>query len=349
MALKQRYLGNIQVLRGVAAVMVLIAHAMAQFWNHPIDGMTRIRNVTGIEWGDGVHIFFVISGFIMLYLANGHFAERGYPGEFIKRRIIRVIPPYWIVTTLMVAIALFASGAVNHGITDWGYVLASYLFFPMARADGVIHPIMGLGWTLNYEFFFYALFAASLFFRQAQALIGLTIVFIVLVAIHPLMPHGALSFWSDPIILNFLIGLGLAHLFVRGVEVPDAAAALLVAIGVLLLVLRPFDALVGPRGVIVAASLIAAAGILGRSVRWPRPVLAVGDASYSIYLTHPFTLNAVTLVWRKLGLPLWSVGYFMCLVVAATLVGYLAFRFAEKPLVDKLRTVFEPRRETLAA
>ncbi|MEH3122981.1 MAG: acyltransferase [Sphingomonas phyllosphaerae] len=347
--MKQRYLGNVQILRGVAAVMVLVAHALDQFTNHPIAGMTPLRNLPGIVWGNGVDIFFIVSGFIMLYLANGHFAEAGYPAEFMKRRIIRVVPPYWVITSLMVMAALFASGAVNHGIPSWGYVVASYLFFPMARADGVIHPIMSLGWTLNYEFFFYALFTAALFFPQRKALIGLSAVFIALVLVHPFMPHGALSFWTNPIILNFLVGLGLAQLFIRNVEIPTPVAILFVVLCVVFFVTDPFAPLFGARSVIVPATLLAAAGILGKSVNWPRVALAIGDASYSIYLTHPFTLNILTMVWRKAGLPLSSVLYFLCLMLGSLAVGYVAFLWMEKPLINGLRAWFEPRRETLAA
>ena len=212
-------LTNVQFLRFLAAVAVLVGHAGDLF-------MPAAAHLRTIPWSAGVDIFFVISGFVMTYLTQGQFGRPGAPRAFLIRRIIRIVPPYWLFTTLMVVAVLLFSDHIRNTELDGASVITSYLFVPWPRvADGQLNPLLSQGWTLNYEAFFYLAFAAALFFRRG--LVWLAGGFLLLAALHPLVPAHlfVLKFWTNPIILEFLGGAGLAVLFLRGLRLSAVGLA----------------------------------------------------------------------------------------------------------------------------
>src|SRR5207237_5929129 len=88
---------------------------------------------------------------------------------FLGRRIARIVPIYWTVTTIYLAVALSAPSLLNSEFLGAGGVLASYLFIPVTRPDGLVQPLYGLGWTLNYEMFFYVLFSLAVAWPRRRA------------------------------------------------------------------------------------------------------------------------------------------------------------------------------------
>ncbi len=350
--MKQERLDNVQLLRGIAAVAVIFEHAFDQFVNHPIAGMPVLASPIGSVWGNGVDLFFVISGFIMYFLTHDHFAENGYPAEFLKRRCIRVVPTYWLFTTMMILATVARPDAVNNSIGSVWHAVSSYIFIPSARPDGLMHPVLGLGWTLNYEFFFYACYAIALVAPAAWGISLLVAAFLALACLHAVMPPGILAFWSDPIILEFIAGLFIAMAFVHGVRITRASWAVLLAIaGVVLALVLPLRVSEAYRllGSGLPSVMIAAALILTPNRRWWRPAILIGDASYAMYLTHPFALNAVTAVWSKLHLPLERHAYWPALVLGSLVAGVAVYWLVERPIIALLRQRFEPRRHSLAA
>ena len=145
-------LSNIQILRFFAAAAVLTGHAGDLF----IPGANQFR---AIPWSAGVDIFFVISGFVMTYLTQGQFGRAGASRTFLVRRIIRIAPPYWLFTMLMVATVLLFGEHVKNTTLDPAVAVTSFLFIPWPRADGQLNPLLSQGWTLNYQAFFYHAFA----------------------------------------------------------------------------------------------------------------------------------------------------------------------------------------------
>src|SRR3954467_905713 len=177
-------LHNIQAARFVAALGVVVHHSSDIFF---YGGARDVPPLFGIHWDGGVDIFFVISGFIMAYLTDGRFGEAGAARSFLARRLIRIAPPYWIFTTLVIAAAIALPGHVHNATLGAPQVIASYCFLPWPRGDGLLNPLLSQGWTLNYEAFFYAAFALSQFFRRGLLWLGLG--FAALVALHPLIPR----------------------------------------------------------------------------------------------------------------------------------------------------------------
>jgi exopolysaccharide production protein ExoZ len=326
---------NIQILRFFAAGSILVTHAALL--------VPRTSLFTQFPWVGGVDLFFVISGFIMMWLSWGRFGDAGAASRFLLRRIIRIVPPYWFFTTLMVGAVVFASRHIKNTILQAAPIFASYAFFPWPRpSDGKLNPILSQGWTLNYEIFFYGAFAVALCFRNG--LRWLVFAFILLAAAHYIVPSEwfVLKFYTNPIILEFLIGIGIAHIYMRGVRVPLWGSVALAGLAVLAFgaarLLPNFDG-----GQALAMGLPASLLFLSLALR-PEPprqgrvrrfLRLGGDASYTLYLSHTFTATAIALAWRGLGYqdPWLELAI---AVIAGIGVAILLYHFLERPVTDAL-------------
>jgi exopolysaccharide production protein ExoZ len=310
-----------------------------------------------LPWTAGVDIFFVISGFIMVYASADLFGRRDGPRLFLERRIARIVPIYWAVTTLFLLIALIVPGAINSAAPNVWQVVASYLFIPTTGADGHVQPVYTLGWTLNYEMFFYVLFALAIVLKRAQAVVAVAAMLLLFVVVRPFAAplSPALAFWGDPIVIEFVFGMLLGLTRTRGVSLPFAARLMLAAAAVVLLhfdLVRsdaplPLPA-IAAYGV-PAAMLVAAAAFHRDSEtpwRFERPLATLGDASYALYLVHPFAIRVLRELVLALGAgallgPWVFVGVALVLAVAAALAVYRLF---ERPTTQALRTAMAAQR-----
>jgi exopolysaccharide production protein ExoZ len=140
---------SVQALRAVAALSIAILHVLHEATGLDSGGMIA-RWHAALPWAAGVDLFFVISGFVMVYASDELFGRLDAPRLFIVRRLIRIVPLYWAATTLFLLVALTARSSVSEGIGSVTNVIMSYAFLPTRRPDGSIQPIYSLGWTLNY-------------------------------------------------------------------------------------------------------------------------------------------------------------------------------------------------------
>ncbi|HEY3729885.1 MAG TPA: acyltransferase [Steroidobacteraceae bacterium] len=332
------YLPNVQIMRFVAALMVLLGHLMHETVDHRVPFMAPLLDKSGIEWGSGVDIFFVISGFVMYYLSHERFGQRGYPAEFLSRRLVRVVPLYWIFTSLMLLAVWLLPAVIRHAGAARSFVVSSYLFYPVARADGLVRPTLALGWTLEYEMFFYACFALALLGRRSVGVLGLVGGFLLLVIAGPALPREAtpLVFWSNPVILEFLLGMLVAQLYLKGLRLSARLQWLLIAAAILLMLLATplkWERLFWAG---VPACLLVAGAVLGPC--WKSRWLELGgDSSYSLYLSHPFTLNLLALLWTWGHLPPSGAAYVLSGMIACVLVGVAIHRLIEAPLLGQFR------------
>ncbi|HEV7310799.1 acyltransferase [Ensifer sp.] len=322
---------GIQYLRAVAALGVVVFHAAERTGHHFAIGAA------------GVDIFFVISGFIMWVIS----ARRPMsPLAFLRDRVQRVVPIYWLATGVMVIGGL--AGLFPNLVLSNGHVLASLLFVPMrSPSNGEIWPVLVQGWTLNYEMFFYAVFALTLLLPQALRLITMTAGFLALVtAGFVLESENALVVtYTQPILLEFVAGMVVARFWLQGrMAGPALGAALIIAavagFAALAVFGLPFGALVlGPLAVMLVIGTLA----LERA-GWFRPrglPILLGDASYSIYLWHTFAISVVVKACALVGVnPLASA---LIAVAAGTALGVLAYRLVEKPLTQRLRAALVSR------
>jgi exopolysaccharide production protein ExoZ len=135
------------------------------------------------------------------------------------------VPIYWIVTTYKLLVLVFASSLIYHAKIDIAYTLKSYFFIPAKNVDQQYSPYLGVGWTLNFEMFFYLLFTIALALRVKPVLF-LSIVFIPLAVLsfysNPGWPD--IKFYANPIILDFLYGMIGAQLILNGKKLPPKIA-----------------------------------------------------------------------------------------------------------------------------
>lgn len=333
---------NIQALRALAAILVVVGHAAQE--TQAIAGIVGrpAADLSFMYWGLGVDIFFVISGFIMVYTSADLFGRPGAWRIFLHRRLTRIVPLYWLLTTALLLGSLAAPRLLNVPIDDWRHVLASYLFIPSLRAPGEIRPVMALGWTLNMEMLFYVLFAAALAlpYRAGLRALSLVIVTLALIGLIVQPTQVQLAFWTQSIVLEFLFGCLLAAAYRRGARLTPAAGVLIGLLGMAgMLRFSIFeDRLIMPDAIrwgVPALLVVAAASLTqastARAMIW---LAAIGNASYSLYLIHPFVLRPMRNVWIATvgdAVPL------MSFVAVATLLSIVAgavlYRCVERPLL----------------
>ena len=339
-------LSNIQVLRGIAAVMVVIYHIGNEFSERGIS-----NGVPGIEMGSaGVDIFFVVSGFIMVHSTAAAFGESGAPMLFLARRAARLVPLYWLITSVFAAILVWQARHTGLPGETWRWLGASYAFLFYPHGDGGDFPLYAQGWTLNFEMFFYACFAAVLPLRRtvalwtlAAGLAGLTVLGLAVALPWPV------DRWADTNILEFVFGLGLAALEASGLRLPLPAAATLTVGGftVFALTIGSVDDWLPLRGFVwgpPAAAVVAAAALYcprrGGAVR--ATLERFGDASYALYLVHyAFFVGLGDAVERfvpvsSLPPPLYGSLCFFGAIASALAV----HRYVERPLTRGLNRAF---------
>jgi peptidoglycan/LPS O-acetylase OafA/YrhL len=337
---------SIQILRAVAALAVLTHHTLFE-----ISFYTSGRGVAQdiLVGAAGVDLFFVISGFVMVYSSEPLFGRSDAPRVFLLRRLVRIVPLYWAVSGIILAYVLITyRGLID--IYSVGSVIASFAFvpYPGPGPGGLMQPIHGLGWTLNYEMFFYAVFTAAIVLPRRAAVLAVTAVFLVLVAIGRARPlPQPLAFWSQPIILEFCLGMIIAQAYRAGVRWPRRVSW---AVGIAAIAAFATSA----RGVswsgalaslvewgVPAAALVAAC-TLSRDTVPPGPVARcfgfLGDVSYSLYLVHPLVVAGARRTiahWIDFsGFP-WAYAPLIFFgSIAAAVVSYLAF---EKPITRALQ------------
>ena len=342
-------IANIQVLRAAAAYMVLLYHAQVI--------VTRVdASVPAFEFGAaGVDIFFVISGFIMVWTTR--MGDRG-PAAFLRDRALRVYPAYWVVTAVLVVLSL--AGLRPAGLTDWdlGDLVTSILLVPDVRRDGLPSPILGVGWTLVFEVWFYLLFAATLVLRdRTKAVLGLAVAMAALVVVNRLARPDlfVLTTYTSPLLLEFVAGMLLGLLHARTVRNPAARRRWpgLLLIGGGLLAMTAAEAAFGdavttdpmlrilgfglPAAAIVrGALLLECAGMRPRG----RFLIGQGEASYALYLTHLLTLHAVSKVAGHLvpdGGPAAAIAVGLVGMAAAGVAATLFHTRIEAPMIRALR------------
>ena len=318
----------LQILRGLAAVMVLIGHTLAEAEHYfALDLPGDV-----VPWTRGVDIFFVISGFVIT-LSAARFL--GQPMPFLQRRLRRVVPLYFVFTTMMVIVLLVLPDGVKDTKADVMHIFSSYSFVPYERMDGRIAPVLSLGWTLNYEVFFYVLAALCLVLPRPFLALNALLLALGILGLWVDFDTAQLAFWTNPIIVEFVLGIAIARLWQRGVRWPHSGAATIgVCAGLSLLILLDPSPL--PR--FVAAGLPAALIVFSATVLCPgraMPGMIWGDASYALYLSHRFTLRAMTLLLLPvLPATLPGAASYVVLVCAASLaVGLLTHLWIERPMM----------------
>jgi exopolysaccharide production protein ExoZ len=326
---------SIQALRGIAAILVTLVHAFERSLHS--ESAFRIGNA-------GVDIFFIISGFIMWTVTC-----RNPPSatSFLRHRLIRLVPLYYLFTfALLLAWLAIPKAFPNMAPPSFAHIMLSAAFIPHFDARGGGLPVLGQGWTLNFEMFFYLLFAIGLTLPRQQrfGFIAAVLLGLALLGLghseHMVQNFPPLQLLS-PMLLEFLGGIAIGFWAENGWRPAKAWFWLLVGAGTFLLLLLPNPTIGddwaralffgGPAFLIVAGGV--GIEIKSQKIKIGNLPLLLGAASYSLYLSHTFVISIVGKVLD--GAPAWLAISIETILALAVAIG--AYRWLEQPLQNILR------------
>lgn len=245
-------------------------------------------------------------------------------------------------TLATVAVLTIRPNFLVHTDIEPAHIVRSLLFLPYTNHEGGVFPVLVQGWTLNYEMFFYALVALTLFLPERVRLWSLSAALALLVlaglALRPQAP--AAQTYTDPMLLEFLGGVWLGRAWEKdwlngaglGWLAILAGASALIAQHLLGLSYQPRALMWGaPALLIVAGALmLERSGAVGKS----GALRLLGDASYAIYLVHGLLAGFVN--WF---LPATVPGLRgLTTLVGAIIAGIVIHKLFERPVTRWLRT-----------
>ncbi len=341
---------SIQYLRGLAAMMVVYHHSVRKILEMNPDSIIPYSGFGNA----GVDIFFVISGFIMWVTT---ISTTQTPAYFWYRRIIRIVPLYWFFILLIIIPKLLVPEIFQSIQLEPSHIVKSLLFIPHYHpgVNDQIWPILIPGWTLNYEMFFYLLFGASLFISPRWRLAVLVATFLLLIVMGQWMTTDNPLFitYTDKLLLEFLAGIFIGVFYMRGVALRPMMSYTLVGAAIILFIGFETSFLPGGTRIVtwgIPATLIVVAVLsLDRAGRVPpiNSLKVIGDASYSIYLSHILSIEVVEYLWAITGwqtdtLATQLIFMAVCIGISA-LVGIAAFYRVEQPMLKGLRPLWRQR------
>lgn len=341
---------NIQSLRGLAVMLVVMFHLVSIETNYG-QGHRLLSDYWTIGMS-GVDLFFVISGFVMVTITRGGFQRTGMVWKFLSHRFTRIYPLYWLFTLLVLVLFLARPGMVKRSLQGGEVdLLGSFLLLPQ---DGL--PLLMVGWTLVHEMYFYLVFALLLLFPERRLPRFLALWAGIIVGANLLMPPSAgatLRLVTHPLTLEFIAGCMAALLIQRGIARAGvlclvtgvlawlAGYALHVHLGLGLVPSAWFRVLLfGVPSALVVYGLVVIGIQQGRNL--PGWTARLGDASYSIYLSHVLVLGALGRIgvgFAQLGEPAIRPAVLMVLIAATVAFGMACHRLIEMPMIRASRRV----------
>lgn len=332
---------SIQILRGLAAFAVVLIHSEALMYDYYGVLSMKLHEVQIFDDArSGVDLFFVISGFIMTY----NYLKKGTSwSDFIVNRIIRIVPLYWLLSISLYLLFLFVPALFSNLRLEFEQLIYSLFFMPNENS-----PVIKIGWTLNYEMFFYLLFSL-VFFLPKKADVQFVWLILALLVLSGLMIDSENIFFThatSPLLTEFLIGSILAHMYFEK-QLKTVLGYVIAAVG-LILVIVPL-----PGGRVIDWGLGCALLFWGCLVlplkdqvfenRFAKALIWLGDISFSLYLVHDFVLPAVGKVWFRVGLndnfPMLTLP--LLTILASVLGAWITYRLIEKPSGRYLKTLWK--------
>lgn len=334
---------SLQALRGIAALGVLFFHLRAVESKY-IPG-EAVLGTAAAHADAGVDLFFVISGFVMAHVGRGRFAGFSAAGVFLMKRAWRVLPLYWLFTTLTVVLMMTFPAIVNSSYPDQS-VIRSYLLIPHTQL-----PVLAVGWTLIHEAYFYIVFAIAIAIIAERALTVCLMGWAAVIAYAHIDGYQQMTplrqLLISPLTLEFIVGV-LVGLHWRKLPRKLAFAMMIAGIALYLAAAVGFadpsasapdpwlrTATFGTASVLLVLGWVMRESGGGRSA--PSVLVALGNSSYSLYLSHVFIISAVGRLWAA-AVPGQSWGHHLLFVIVAAasgcIAGHLIHRWIELPLLN---------------
>lgn len=269
---------SLQFLRGIGAIMVVYCHTSS-----------------AIGGGYGVELFMIISGFVAMY-STEHSIE-----HYWKKRITKIVPLYWLVTLVTAVLVYIAPQLFNSYEVSTEYLIKSLLFIPYEHS-GILQPLLGVGWTLNMEMFFYLLFwlSAKINHKKRGTLVVGISIFLVM-SNYILQFPKPFSFWfGKGILLEFSYGIILYYLYKKYLIYVDIKYKKVANVMCWLAILAGIAGMeiIGrtdiPRGIgagIIGMLIVGGAVACEKTLVMPKCFVYVGNISYVLYLTHIYPVR----------------------------------------------------------
>ncbi|HMO03497.1 MAG TPA: acyltransferase [Kiritimatiellia bacterium] len=339
----------LQALRGFSVLIVLLHHA---------------GNIVELNFGDGrlydwfrfgrggVDMFFVLSGFILMYL---HLDDVGQPETawtYTRKRFVRVYPLYWFYTALVLGAALLIDGAIKPHKFEPLRLLETFTMVPIFYSE---LPVISPGWSLFHEVKFYAMFLLLLAFRRpwnlliTGALVAANLgVTAWITATGGLFDHAWHAYWIGPYNVAFIAGV-FAGWWVRRAPPGATVAWSMVVAGLAVLVAGSWSDIVfddsqlqrlgqyGLAGLLLTTGLVALEVRPGAVRAPPNWLVRLGDASYTAYLLHyPLMFILARIMNLALGrdtMAAWPLTGGAVLLAVSVAASWYAYRWIEVPLL----------------
>jgi exopolysaccharide production protein ExoZ len=305
----KQQLNSLQLYRGLASILVVLHHANIILDRElQQDGSLKIFHFGWV----GVDFFFVLSGFIIFYI---HQADLGRPSQFrsfITKRCLRIYPLYWLVLFAKILLSFF--GDSNSAIFQTSLVRFIQIFLLVPQPGTNLTNFIGVSWTLTYEIFFYILFGLLILLKPniSKLVAGIWIFGLLANALHLLPTERIflLSFVFNMRNLEFIFGCLAAYIVSK---FSAFNGKFLIGIALSMLTVAIFNTKYNETAIsadvatliygIPFALLIIGSVTIEKStpLKIPPLLIYLGNASYSIYLTHGFILNNITRLYLKIA------------------------------------------------
>ena len=312
-------INNLQLLRAFAAINVVYLHVLigGESYGKPSIVFPYVGG-----WGaNGVDIFFVISGFVMIYT---HSINPKTIINFYKSRILRIVPVYWLITSFIILIYFLFPNIFRSLIIDIKSSISSFLF--VSQLLNSSHPIINLGWTLEWEMLFYLIFGLALYFRTLNRII-ISIFFMMILIV----------FVSEKLyFLEFFLGVISGYLYIKLKKINQNTGFIILVLGILALLMsvNPNSKLVDYDRVLIwglPATLIVIGATYSKQVK-NKFILYLGDASYSIYLLQMLTIPGFYKIITHLNINIDNTFLSIICLLSSITFGCLFYSYVEKKL-----------------
>ncbi|AZN32442.1 acyltransferase [Pseudoalteromonas agarivorans] len=320
-------INSIQYLRGLAAVLVVYYHATIK------SVQNNLPAAEVFNFGQaGVDLFFIISGFIICFSTDKHTFSAG---RFLKSRVLRIIPLYWFFTLLALLVFLVVPNLVN---SSGGETVIWKSFFLVPTEDKYL---VRNGWTLSYEFYFYFIFALFAVFFIKRSLVFLPLLLLALIGCF-----NNAHFYFDSYLIEFAMGVISFIMYKNKVAVKyNLILLFFMFFSLLAMHLLEVDSVVFYyafimwfifHGSLVLEQLIK----VSKLQSFKNLLFKLGDSSYSLYLSHAFTLvvlnKIMLLIMPNVGKEL----YLFLLTFISIIVGHLVYVLIELKLNSYCKKLF---------
>lgn len=336
----------IQFSRALVPFLVMLFHlsgTMMAYFDYNLLGFSFIP-ISG-----GVNYFFALSGFMMYYIYRGKFGQIHQFKSYLLNRLIRVYPLYWLLTCLFLFVLFLNPGfSVGHE-TDIDTLITSFLLVQSPRE---LEPVINVAWSLVHTVFFYLVFSLLFFSKVNLSKAIITIWALLTIAFslgYLYIDHYLIRFFFNQYNLIFLAGIFCAYCITH-FKMNVKISILMIILGgigfpvIWLNSIHPFIPISFDMGTGLASALI----ILGlgsidmqKDMKIPRFLNYIGNAAFSIYLSHNFALDLLSELFSDLSVYDYLGGWLtsMVLLILMLSIGCIVHSFIEKPLIQRSKRV----------